>query len=81
MKIEKGIDINEYSNTGIGWGWVKAMDVGDSVLITDKVLSDYPSHWDKVRIRVELLRAMNRIGMKGKSRSLPCGSIRVWRVK
>lgn len=81
MKIEKGIDINEYSNTGVVWCWVKAMDVGDSVLITDKVASDYPRHWDKVRIRVELLRAMNRIGMKGKSRSLPCGSIRVWRVK
>ena len=81
MKIDKGIDINEYSNTGVVWGWVKAMDVGDSVLINDNVLMDYPNHWDKVRVRIELLRAMNRIHMRGKSRSLPCGNIRVWRVK
>ena len=83
MKIEKGIDINDYKGAyGYTWEFVKNMEVGDSVLLTDEIAQSISSSWDLKRTRNEMIRALSRFGMKGKSRTVDeVGSVRVWRIK
>ena len=80
MKIEKGININNFGPHGYRWSFIHDMQVTDSVLVTDDVAKDAHKTWTKHRFRVELIRAFKRNGMKGKSRVLRNGNIRVWRV-
>lgn len=76
FKIEKNIPF--YGVNGY-WGWLTAMEVGDSVLITQEHVDRM--HWnDKETVRNNMLRALGRLGMKGKSRTTLCGNIRLWRV-
>lgn len=80
MKIEKGIDMNNYGPHGYKWEFVKNMDVGDSVLFTDETCKEISTSWDRKRARNEMIRALRRFSMNGKSRTVERGNIRVWRV-
>ena len=81
MKIEKGIDINNYCAYGYKWEFLKNMEVGDSVLLTDETARKINDSWDVKRTRYEMIRALRRFGMKGKSRTVEASNIRVWRIK
>lgn len=81
MKIEKGIDINDYGPHGYKWEFVKNMDIGDSVLLTDEIAKSICKSWDRKKTRIEMLRALGRFGMKGKSRTVEDRNIRVWRIE
>lgn len=80
IQIDKGVDINQYGANGFCWNWVKNMDVGDSVLITNKMIGQLGSSWTKEKFRTEMMRALWRFKMKGKSRRVENGNFRVWRV-
>ena len=45
MKIDKGIDMNNYGPHGYKWEFVKNMDVGDSVLLTDENCKEISTSW------------------------------------
>ena len=82
MKIDKGIDINNYGPHGYKWEFLKNMDVGDSVLITAETAKLINESWDNRRVRGEMIRALRRFGMNGKSRTIDeLGNVRVWRIK
>lgn len=82
MKIDKGVDINNYGPHGYKWEFLKSMDVGDSVLITAETAKLINESWDNRRVRGEMIRALRRFGMNGKSRTVDeFGNIRVWRIK
>ena len=81
MKIEKGININDFGPHGYRWQFIHDMQVTDSVLVTDEIAKQAHESWDASRYRIELIRAFKRNGMKGKSRIMRDGSYRVWRVK
>lgn len=82
MKIEKGIDMNNYGPHGYKWEFVKNMNVGDSVLLTHEIAQSISSSWDVNRTRNEMIRALRRFGMKGKSRTVDkFGNLRVWRIQ
>lgn len=80
MKIDKGIDMNNYGPHGYKWEFVKNMDVGDSVLLTDENCKEISTSWDIKRTRNEMIRALRRFSMNGKSRTVECGNVRVWRI-
>lgn len=74
--IEKNIS---FYGVNTCWAWLSAMEVGDSVLITQAHADRY--HFkDKETTRNNMLRQLAKRGMKGKSRTTPCGNIRLWRV-
>jgi len=81
MKIEKGVDINNYGPHGLTWEFLKNMEVGDSVLLTTETAKSLSQSWDNKRARSEMIRALRRFGMNGKSRTVESGNIRVWRVR
>lgn len=82
MKIDKGIDINSCGPHGYKWEFVKNMEIGDSVLLTDEIAKSFCKSWDVKKIRIEMLRGLQRFGMKGKSRTVDeFGNARVWRIR
>ena len=82
MEIEKGIDMNDYGPHGYKWEFVRNMEVGDSVLLTFEIAKSISSSWDVKRTRNEMIRALRRFGMKGKSRTVDeFGNLRVWRIQ
>jgi len=82
IRIDKGIDINSYGPSGFSWSWLNEMDVGDSVLVTNKLLAECGlSNWDKHKFKSEMIRALKRLGMNGKSRLVENDDFRVWRIK
>jgi hypothetical protein len=82
MKIDKGVDINDYGPHGYKWEFIKNMEVGDSVLLTDETAKRLCASWDNKRARGEMIRALRRFGMNGKSRTVDeFGNVRVWRIK
>ena len=81
MEIEKGIDINNYSSYGHTWDFLKKMEVGDSVLLTEQTAKEINEGFNVRKARYEMIRALRRFGMKGKSRTMQNGNIRVWRMK
>ena len=82
MEIEKGIDMNDYGPHGYKWEFVKNMEIGDSVLLTDEIAKSFCKSWDVKKIRIETLRGLRRFGMKGKSRTVDeLGNLRVWRIE
>ena len=81
MEIEKGIDIHDYDAFGYTWGFLKKMEVGDSVLLTEQTAKEINERFGVRQARYEMVRALRRFGMKGKSRTVQDGNIRVWRIK
>ena len=82
MKIDKGIDINDYGPHGCRWDFLKSMEIGDSVLLTDETAKSLCASWDNKRARGEMIRALRRLGMNGKSKTIDnSGNVRVWRIK
>ena len=80
IKIDKGVDITDYGINGFDWSWLKNMDVGDSVLITTEMISQAGLPWEKKKFRAEMIKALRRFEMNGKSRRVENGNYRVWRV-
>lgn len=77
MKIEKGIP---FYGVNTCWAWLNEMEVGDSVLITDKDAKSM--HFKSIdMMRNNMLKQLQKRQMKGKSRRLPCGNTRVWRIE
>lgn len=81
MKIEKGININNFGPHGYRWHFIHDMQVTDSVLVTEEIAKDAHETWDSKYYAVQLIRAFKRNGMKGKSRVMRNGSVRVWRIE
>ena len=82
MKIEKGINIENFGPYGCKWDFIARMEVGDSVLLTDVTAKELCQTWDARRARHEMIRAFKRFKMTGKSRKVDqFGNLRVWRVK
>ena len=81
MEIEKGIDMNNYGVGGYTWEFLKNMEVGDSVLLTEQTAKEINERFSVRQARYEMVRALWRFGMKGKSRTVQDGNIRVWRIK
>ena len=81
MEIEKGIDINNYGSHGYTWEFLKNMEVGDSVLLTEETAKEINERFGVRQARYEMVRALRRFGMKGKSRTVQDGNIRVWRIQ
>ena len=77
MKIEKGIP---FYGVNTCWAWLNEMEIGDSVLITD---ADVKSMHFKSKdiMRNNMMKQLQHRQMKGKSRRLQCGNIRLWRVE
>lgn len=81
MKIEKGIDMNDYGPYGYKWEFLKNMEVGDSVLLTEEIAKEINERFGIKQARYEMIRALRRFGMNGKSRTVEDGNARVWRIK
>ncbi len=81
MEIEKGIDMNNYGSYGYTWEFLKNMEVGDSVLLTEETAKEINERFGVRQARYEMIRALRRFDMKGKSRTVQDGNIRVWRIQ
>jgi hypothetical protein len=77
MKIDKNIP---FYGVNTCWAWLSEMEVGDSVLITDAD-ADSMHFKSKDVMRNNIMRQLQMREMKGKSRRLSCGDIRLWRIK